>query len=216
MQAALASHEADGTGHARPAPSRAPERRCLVTRDSLPTDLLVRFVVGPDGTVVPDVEGRLPGRGLWLRAARDIVNKACAGRVFAKAARAAAFAEEGLADRVERLIARRCLDLLGLARRTGVAVAGYEKAREFLRRSRPALVFVARDAAEGGRGGVSGAAPGVPVVNLFSSAELGAVFGRERTVHVVVAEGGLAARLAVECARLAGFRPADHAEKRES
>lgn len=213
MQTALASHEAERTGIGRPASARVPERRCLVTRQSLPVERLIRFVVGPDGVLVPDIEGRLPGRGLWVQANRAIVDEACATRAFAKAARAAVTVEPALADLVQRLLARRCLDLLGLARRTGSAVAGYEKAREFLRRGRPALIFVARDAADGGRGGVAGAAPGTPVVALFSSAELGAVFGRERTVHVVVAESGIAARLAVECARLAGFRPADHAEQ---
>jgi predicted RNA-binding protein YlxR (DUF448 family) len=213
MQTALASHRADRSGIARSAAARMPERRCLVSREPLPVERLIRFAVGPDGAIVPDIEGRLPGRGLWLQATREIVDEACATRAFAKAARMSVVVGDGLADLVERLLARRCLDLLGLARRTGAAVAGYEKAREFLRRSRPALILVARDAADGGRDGVAGAAPGVPVVALFSSAELGAVFGRERTVHVVVAESGIAARLAAECARLAGFRPADPAEQ---
>lgn len=216
MQVVPASHEAQRSGRARPAPLRAPERRCLVTRESLPVDHLVRFVVDPNGAVVPDVEGRLPGRGLWLRASRDIVNKACAGRVFAKAARGTAFVENGLADRVERQLARRCLDLVSLARRTGDAVAGYEKAKEFLRRRRPGLIFVASDGAGGARDRIAGTAPAVPVVELFSSDELGAVFGRDRTVNVVVAEGGLAARLAVDCARLGGFRPAGGAVEHES
>ena len=216
MQAVLASHEVERSGRARPASSRVPERRCLVTRESLPVDRLVRFVVDPQGVVVPDVEGRLPGRGLWLRASRDTVNKACAGRVFAKAAREAASVETGLADRVERQLTRRCLDLVGLARRTGDAVAGFEKAKEFLRRRRPGLIFVASDGAEGARDRIAGATPAVPVVELLSSAELGAVFGRDRTVNVVVAEGGLAARLTVDCARLAGFRPAGHAVEHES
>ena len=74
MQTALASHEADRSGIARPASARAPERRCLVTRESLPVERLVRFVVGPDGAIVPDIEGRRPGRGLWLQAARDVVD----------------------------------------------------------------------------------------------------------------------------------------------
>ena len=206
MVAGLATHEAEGAGRDRSAAARAPVRRCLLTRESLPTERMVRFVRAPDGTVVPDIEGRLPGRGLWLKAARDIVDRACAVRAFAKAARAPVSTEQGLADRVERLLARRCLDLLGLARRSGAAVAGYEKARALVRRGGVGLVMVARDAAEGGRGRVAETAPGATVVELFSSAELGAVFGRERTVHVAVAESGLADRLLADCARLAGFR----------
>lgn len=204
----LAAYEAETTERARARGAAAPARRCLVTRETLPTHRLVRFVVGPDQRIVPDVEGRLPGRGLWLQATRGIVDKACAAHVFAKAARAPVSAEQGLADRVEQLLARRCLDLVGLARRAGMAVAGYEKAMAQVRQGGVGVVLVARDAAEGGRGRVAGAASGAPVLELFSSAELGSVFGRERTVHVAVADCAIARRLVTECARLAGFRPA--------
>jgi hypothetical protein len=206
MQAASASREDRPSADGRRTRARQPERRCLVSRVSLPIDRLIRFVIGPDGRVVPDVDGRLPGRGLWLRASRDIVNRACAGHVFAKAAHAPVPVEDGLADRIEGLLARRCLDLLGLARRTGAAVGGFEKAGARVRSGRAALVLVASDAAGGGRHKVAGIDADVPVFALFSGAELGAVFGRERTVHVAVADGGLATKLAAECSRLADFR----------
>ena len=59
-------------------------RRCIVTRESLPEPRLIRFVLAPDGRVVPDLARKLPGRGLWLSARRDIVDRACAGNLFAK------------------------------------------------------------------------------------------------------------------------------------
>lgn len=191
---------------------RAPERRCLVSRESLPRDQLIRFVVAPDGRIVPDIEGRLPGRGLWLRAARDIVNAACAGRVFAKAARAPVVVEDALADRVEGLLFRRCLDLVGLARRAGDAVAGYEKVRATLTGGKPALLLLASDSGTEGRRKLLPMAGDVPLIDLFTSAELGGVFGRERAVYVAVAPGGLARRLLTDARRLAGFRGA-HAER---
>ncbi|HET6224250.1 MAG TPA: DUF448 domain-containing protein, partial [Dongiaceae bacterium] len=58
-----------------------PLRRCLVTREVLPKTDLVRFVVGPDGVLVPDVAGRLPGRGLWVKAQRDVLAAAVAKRL---------------------------------------------------------------------------------------------------------------------------------------
>lgn len=184
---------------------RSPERRCLVSRESLPVDRLIRFVVAPDGGLVADIEGRLPGRGLWLRASRDIVNAACAGRLFAKAARRPVMVGDALADRVEAQLRRRSLELVGLARRAGAAIAGYEKVKASLADGKPALLLVASDAGADGRR-ISRAAD-VPVVDLFTGAELGAVFGRERAVHVAIAPGGLARRLRVETCRLAGFRP---------
>lgn len=92
----------------------------------------MRFVVGPDSSVVPDIAEKLPGRGLWLTASRDIVSRAVARRLFGKAAKAAVTVPADLADRVEARLVARCLDLVGMARRAGRSVAGFEKVRSWL------------------------------------------------------------------------------------
>src|SRR5256714_8673789 len=92
--------------------TRSPERRCIVTGESKDRGSLLRFVVAPDGVLVPDVAGRLPGRGLWLTAQRDIVDRALAKRGFARAARRLVAAPPDLADRGEALLAQRCCDAL--------------------------------------------------------------------------------------------------------
>ncbi len=186
-----------------------PFRRCIVTGAVRRKEEMLRFVVGPGQEVVPDVEGRLPGRGFWLSAQRDMVNTACAKNLFAKAARARVTAPVDLADRVEQLLARRCLDLVGLARRAGQAVAGLDKARAWLRAGRARVLLVAADGAPGGRSRMRALASGLPLVELFSAAELGAALGRQGVVHLVLAPGRLADSLRVEAARLAGFRQAD-------
>lgn len=187
-----------------------PLRRCLASGAVRPKEDLVRFVVGPGAAVVPDIEGRLPGRGFWLSANRDVVNTACAKGLFARAARAAVAAEPDLADRVEVLLARRCLDLIGLARRAGQAVAGFEKVQGWLRAGKAGVVLAAADGAPGGRAKVRALAPDTPLLDLFGAAELGAALGRERAVHVALAPGRLAERLCLEAARLAGFRSQGH------
>ena len=116
-----------------------PERRCIVTSEVKPKAELLRFVLSPQGEVVPDIGSRLPGRGIWLCASRDVVNTAVAKRLFAKAARRAAIVPADLADRLEVLLARRCLDALGLARRAGQAVCGFEKVRAELKARRTAV-----------------------------------------------------------------------------
>ncbi len=183
-----------------------PQRRCIVSATVFPKVQLLRFVVAPDGGVVPDLGERLPGRGIWLCARRDVVNTALAKRLFAKAARRAASAPADLADRLEVLLARRCLDTIGLARRAGQAVCGFEKVRAELKSHRAAVLIEAADAAEGGRGKMRPLAGGLPVVELFSAAELGAVFGRDAAVHVAMASGRLAVRLQQDATLLAGFR----------
>lgn len=168
--------------------------------------MLVRCVVGPDGDIVPDIEARLPGRGLWLTPQRDIVDRAVAKRLFARAARRPVVVPPELADRIESLLARRCGDLLGLARRGGLAVAGFDRVGETLRRGRVALLLVALDGADAGRRKLAALARGLPTASVLTATELGAAFGRERVVHVAVGSGRLAARLLADMSRLAGLR----------
>jgi len=167
---------------------------------------LIRFVVGPDMKIVPDISERLPGRGLWLTAGRDIVNAAVAKRAFARAARASVLVEPDLSDRIESLLVRRCGELIGLARRAGQAVAGFVKVREALASGTTGLLLAASDGADGGREKVRTLAPDLPLVDRLTAAELGAAFGRDVAVHGAVARGKLATALMAEAGRLAGFR----------
>ncbi len=183
-----------------------PERRCIVTGDHRPKAELLRCVVTPDGEVVPDLGHILPGRGIWLSPRRDVVNTAVAKKLFARAARRPVSVAPDLADWVEGLLVRRMLDDLGLARRAGQAVMGFEKVCAELRAGRVALLIAARDAARDGRDKVRSLGAALPVIELLDGAELGAVFGREAAVHVCVAPGGLARRLLDFSGLLAGFR----------
>ncbi len=197
LRAEMMQLEASGSGVTR---------RCIVTRESLPTNRLVRFVIGPGDEVVPDIRGKLPGRGLWLTSRRDIVDRACAANIFAKAARGRAVVGEGLSDRVEGLLRDRCVEVIGMARRAGQAVAGYEKVRGYLRGGKADVVLSACDGASGGRSKIIGPASGVTIVDTLCASELGQAFARTRVVHVAIGSHGLAERLVLEADRLAGFR----------
>jgi hypothetical protein len=173
---------------------------------------LLRFVVGPDGAIVPDIEARLPGRGLWLTPRRDIVERAVAKRIFARAARQPVSAPPELADRIDSLLARRCGDLLGLARRAGLAVAGFDRVGEMVRHGRAALLLFALDGADGGRRRLAAPGRALPAAGVLTAAELGAAFGRERIVHAAVGDGPLYRRLLLDLSRLAGLRAAARIE----
>jgi predicted RNA-binding protein YlxR (DUF448 family) len=190
-----------------------PWRRCIVTGEVHRKAELLRFVVGPDGRIVPDVAGRLPGRGLWLSPSRNVVKTACDKKAFARAARRAVETPDNLDDLAERLLARRLQEGLALARRAGVAVAGHEKVRAVLRSGPVGVLFAAADAGTDGqarrRALLDGHAAGTPaLIACLSGSELGVAFGRDRAVHVAVRPGKLAERLVADAARLAGFRAA--------
>ncbi len=164
--------------------------------------------MGPDGAIVPDIEARLPGRGWWLTPRRDIVERAVAKRIFARAARRPVAVPPELADRIESLLARRCCDGLGLARRAGLAVAGFERVSEAVRRGGVGLLLFALDGAPGGRGKLTPRGSDLPTASVLTAAELGAAFGRERIVHAAVAGGPLCRRLLLDLSRLVGLRAA--------
>ena len=203
----MATYESEDP--ARSAPACGNGRRCIVSGDVLPRESMIRFVVGPDNSVVPDILGKLPGRGLWVRANRGSLATAVAKGRFAYAARQRVIAPEDIADRVGVLLTKRCIDLIALARRAGEAVAGYEKVGAWLRERHVALLVEAADGADGGRNKILSRAAGVPVVDCLVAAELGQAFGRERAVHAAIAAGALADRLRMEASRLGGFRPTD-------
>ncbi|SCA55608.1 conserved hypothetical protein [Candidatus Terasakiella magnetica] len=183
-----------------------PERRCIVTGSVLPKEKLIRCVVSPDGIVVPDVGEKLPGRGLWLSAARDVVNTACAKNAFSRAARQNVKPMEGLADRIEALLAQRCLSLIGMMRRTNGVIFGFEKTRGWLRDGKCTVVLAASDGADDGRAKIKALSGDLPLIELFDSGELGGTVGRDHVVHMGFASGRMAKRFQVEALRLQGFR----------
>ena len=193
-------------------------RRCVVTRERLPKERMIRFVVGPDRALVPDLAARLPGRGMWLSASRDVLEPArdrdSLARAFARAARGPVTVPQALPVLLHAALVGRIGCLLGLARRIGQAVAGYEKAREWLCSGQARLVVVASDggAAELARL-LSGSAAGATVVAPLPAAALGRILGRDHVVHVAIATGRLAERLFLEAGRLAGLRGEEPSER---
>ena len=170
----------------------------------------MRFAVGPDGAVVPDVDERLPGRGLWVGADAETLRRAVDKRLFGRAAGRAVQVDPALVERVEGLLVRRCVEMLAMARRAGAAVAGLSKVRQALEAGRPGLLVEACDGAEDGRARLRTLAGDRPVKSVLTSAELAGAFGREHAVHGFVDSGGpgggLAERLRRDADRLAGFR----------
>jgi len=184
-----------------------PLRRCIASGERLDPERMIRFVVGPEDRLVPDVAGKLPGRGIWVQADRAKLAQAIDKRLFTRAARRPVKVDADLAELVERLVERQCLDLIGLAKRAGAAVAGFDKVETMLRRGPVGVLVEASDGAADGREKLRRLAPGSAVVALFPAAALATAMGRDGiVVHIAIARGKLAARLVAASDRLAGLR----------
>ena len=208
LDTAVPTHasEANPPGSAMDAAETTTSRRCLVTGIVQPKDALLRFVVGPENEIVPDIDERLGGRGLWVSADRKTLERAVARNAFARAARQHVQVAADLPSRGAALVERRCLDLLGMARRAGQVVAGFEKVDTALRSRRAGVLIEAADGAEDGRAKLRALAPGVPVVSCLQSAALAGAIGRSGpVVHAAISPGGLAERFLREASRLRGL-----------
>lgn len=193
--------------HLSAAPA-GPRRTCIVTGTEEMPERMIRFVVGPDGEVVPDLARRLPGRGMWVRAERQLVERAVDKNLFAKAARASVKVPADLADRIERLLLEQALADLGRARRAGRAVAGFVKVEQMIGQRRAGLLIVAEEAQGDGLAKLSASA--LPLVRLGDEKALGGIFGREQAVYTAVtrddASGRFIERIAGGAARWRGYR----------
>ena len=193
-----AKRDGDGTAD--------PQRRCIATGAVGPKAGLIRFVIGPDASVVPDIVGRLPGRGIWVAADAAALDLAAKKRLFARAARAPVTVPADLTGQIEGLLVERVIELLSLARKAGDAVAGFEKVRERLARGTAAVLVQASDGSEREKSRLHPAEAKAAFIGVLSAQELGLAFGRERVIHAALAAGGLATRVVEEAARLAGVR----------
>lgn len=187
------------------------ERRDLVTHEVMDESRLIRFVAAPDGSVAPDLARKLPGRGLWVAADRVSIETAVKKNLFSRAAKAPMKPAADLADTVESLLFRRCLDQLGLARREGVLISGFEKSLANVRSGKAAWIIEAADGSADGRGKLLSLAkhitPRPKVCGVFTADDLSLALGLENAIHAVLLESGRADRWTIEVERLAGFRP---------
>lgn len=183
-----------------------PERKCIVSGESQPKAGLVRFCIGPDNIVVPDILGRLPGRGIYVAADRAAITKAASKGLFSRAARQPVKVPEGLPDLVEALLARRVVDLISMCRKANAAVMGYEKVKDWLQSGKARVLVQASDGSERGKTKLRPPEGEGGFIGFLTAGEMGLAFGRERAIHAALGAGGLTHRVVEEAARLSGLR----------
>ena len=184
------------------------ERKCIATGEVQPKHGLIRFVVGPEAQIVPDVAGKLPGRGIYVAADRSALDKAVSKKLFARGAKMPVQIPEGLVVEVERQLARRVVDLIALSRKSGKAVAGYEKVKTWLQNEEAQVLIQAVDGSGRGKSKLSTPHFGT-YIGWLTADELGLAFGRQTVIHGALASGGLTQRVVEEANRLRGVREND-------
>lgn len=178
-------------------PRHEPERTCIVTRAAQPPAGLIRFVLGPDCQVVPDLKHKLPGRGVWVTARRDLVEEAVRRRLFARAFKAEAKAPETLGQDIERQMRDDLRQSLSLANKAGTVITGFHKVEAAITDKPIVALIHAAEAAEDGRRKIANqlrkrlgdAISSFPVVQELSNDELDLALGRSHVIHAALVAG---------------------------
>jgi hypothetical protein len=202
----------------------SPLRLCAVTRNQRPVGDLVRFVLGPDDVIVPDLARRLPGRGVWVEARRPTLAAAVRRKVFARSLQRQVAVPEDLPEQVERLMARRLAEAVSLANKAGLLVTGFAKVEELIAKGRAAVLVHAADAAADGAGKLSRKLVAVmgaerareATVAELTGQQLDLAIGRSNVVHAAATEGGAAHRILQEAGRLRRYRSEEPRQEADS
>lgn len=191
-----------------------PERTCIVTRAKGTPEDMLRFALAPDGSVVPDIRAKLPGRGAWVTAEAAIVAEAVRRKSFARAFKADAKVAPDLVDMVDLLLEKDALQALSLANKAGLVVAGSTKIEAAAGSRALAALVHAREGGQDGRRKLDAAikrqlgeaADRIPRVQIFRSDQLDLALGRTNVIHAALAEGSASTGFVARSQRLDRFR----------
>lgn len=171
-------------------------KTCFATKTVQSRDLMIRFVLGPDKMITPDVTGKLPGRGLWLLADPAVVQMAIDKKLFFKASKKSyARVPDDLMEQIRQALHRHVLSLLGLARKAGLAVCGFEKVKEALSAHQVLSVFEAVEASQNSKDKLYRPQDEMPIARAFNAAELGHVFSAPEIMFAALLNGQMTEKI---------------------
>jgi len=200
-------------------------RMCAVSREVRPIGELIRFVVSPQGEVVPDLKRKLPGRGLWLTASRQTVAEAVRRNHFSRGFKREIRAQATLPADTEALLVRSATEALAMAAKAGQVVSGFSKVEGALAQGQAQALIHASDGAADGirkldailrqKHGNIGESQDFPTINVLTSAELDLALGRSNVIHAALLAGPASKTFLSRCQILVRYRMADD-DKTES
>ena len=208
---------------------------CAVTRQVRPIDELIRFVLSPQGEVIPDLKRKLPGRGMWVSASHRAIAEAVRRNQFSKGFKRDVRAAATLAADTEALLVRSAIDALAMAAKAGQVVAGFSKVEGALGQRRApssdkgpdkgsvrALIHASDGAADGLRkldgkldalarpnAGITDESGEIPVVKTLTSEQLDLALGRSNVIHAALLAGPASKTFLSRSQLLVRYRMAD-------
>ena len=183
-------------------------RKCIASGEVKDKSSLLRFVVTPDNMIVADVLEKLPGKGIWLGCSKDLLEKTLRDGLLARVTKKPITVPETLLDDVEQMLTNRVISLISLARKSGRAVAGYEKVKDWLSKDLATVLVQSQDGSERGKSKLSTPRSGT-FIDWLKTSELGLAFGRQTVIHCALASGGITQRVVHDALRLKGLRPSE-------
>jgi predicted RNA-binding protein YlxR (DUF448 family) len=187
---------------------------CVVSREVRPVEGLIRYVIGPDGAIVPDIKRNLPGRGLWVSATRKAVDQAVKRNLFAKGFKREIRADAALGDVTDRLLERAALDSLAIAGKASEVAAGFTKVEAAIGNGGLVGLLHAADGSADGlrkleallRRNDQDYIREIPVIRAFTGAQLDLALGRSNVIHAALLAGPASQGFLTRCQRMLRFR----------
>lgn len=194
-------------------------RECALTREAKPVADLVRFVVSPDEVLVPDVDARAEGRGVWISLSEKAVAEAVKKKAFAKSLKTNVAVPDDLVAQTRSHLEKRFLGALSMTRKAGQIVTGGTKVKSAIEAGELIALLTATDAADDGRKKMAGSLKGyekaaeeagfagvpIPHLELLDSTQLGLALGLENVIHAALTKGAAAQSALEKGQRLARF-----------
>jgi uncharacterized protein len=189
-------------------------RQCALTRASLDPDELIRFVAAPSGDIVPDLNRKLPGRGVWVTCEKSVVTAAMRANAFSKALKRPVKFPDDLEEQTERLLLRRAGEAFALANKAGLVTTGFSQVQSVIGDGTAVALVHAAEAASGGRVKLDRKFAAIArekgrnarIVTVLSTEELSLAIGRSNVVHAALIQGGATKRFLNEAQRLERYR----------
>ncbi|OAF08198.1 DNA-binding protein [Bradyrhizobium centrolobii] len=215
----MLAHSAHELDHGPRTERSATMRMCVVSREVRPIDELIRFVVSPQGQIVPDLKRKLPGRGMWITASRKAVAEAVRRHQFSKAFKRELRIPPTLPSDTETLLVRSVTEALAIAAKAGQVVAGFGKVESALREGTVGVLIHASDGAADGirkldtlarqNDGNRGTQPPIPIITALKSAELDLALTRSNVIHAALLAGPASRTFLSRSQMLVRYRLAD-------
>ena len=182
------------------------QRRCISSGEVCDKSAMIRFIVGPNNEIIPDISEKLPGRGIWVKSNRSFLEKALSKKLFIKSAKYKVSVRHDLINLVEAILLKSVLALISLSRKSGIAVSGYEKVKSTLSDGSASILIQAKDGSNNQKSKLRPPNGSKSYIDCLSSSELGEAFGRNYVVHASLTSGGLSKRVVHEALRLNNVR----------